>query len=158
MPQKTRAAGGINVLGIDTVPSAQTQHIHIRNNLLDDIGTAAWGGNGIFLQVLNGANDIVVDHNTAFPSHTIITAGGAPSTGLVFQNNITTYGSYGIKGTGTAPGDETLSQYFPGAVVGRQQRLGRNWHHRGRQHNVSRHQPGGRHYLLLPRADLPWRG
>jgi hypothetical protein len=55
--------------------------------------------------------------NTAFPSHLIIAAGGAPSTGLVFQNNITTYGNYGIKGTGTAPGDETLSQYFPDAVI-----------------------------------------
>jgi hypothetical protein len=109
-------AGGFDILGTDTVPTARTQHIVIRNNLIEDM-SSTWGSNGILLQVLDGVNDIVVDHNTAFPTKAILSADGLPSTGLVYQNNITTYGDYGIKGTNAAPGNDSLNKFLPGAVV-----------------------------------------
>jgi hypothetical protein len=109
-------AAGFNILGIDNGTTAQTQHIIIRNNLIEDI-SSVWGSNGNLLQILNGANDIIFDHNTAFPTHSVITTDGAPSTGLVYTNNITTYGSYGIVGTNTQEGNQTLGYYFADAVV-----------------------------------------
>lgn len=109
-------AGGFDISGLDTVPSARTQHIVIRDNLVDDMSDV-WGDNGILVQILDKVNDIVVDHNTAFPTKTILAVDGLPSTGLVYENNITSYGDYGIKGTGTAPGTDSLSRFLPDAVV-----------------------------------------
>src|SRR5207244_4240898 len=44
----------VNILATDNLhPSQQTQRVQIKNNLFDDVSTA-WGGNGTFLQVMDG--------------------------------------------------------------------------------------------------------
>jgi cellulose synthase/poly-beta-1,6-N-acetylglucosamine synthase-like glycosyltransferase len=114
------AAAGINILGRDdNFPSGQTRRVAIRNNLFDDVGGPQWGGGGTLLQVVRGAADVVFDHNTAFQSGNIIAAEGEPNTGFVYRNNIALHNAYGMVGTGTAPGKETLAAYFPDAVVAR---------------------------------------
>jgi hypothetical protein len=104
-----------DISGADTGPSGRTDGILIQNNLFEDIDEA-WG-NGDLMQIADGSNDIVVDHNTAFPNHTIVEVDGVPSTGFVFENNIMSYGLYGIKGSDRASGSDTLDQYLPGAIV-----------------------------------------
>ena len=104
-----------NISGTDHGSPGRTDHILIQNNLIEAIDDT-WG-NGDLVQLLDGANDVVVDHNTAFPTHTVVEADGTPSTGFIFANNITSYGLYGIKGSDRVPGTNTLNGYLPGAIV-----------------------------------------
>jgi hypothetical protein len=101
----------------DSGPSGQTRRIVIRNNLFEDIDGRAWGGNGRLFTLLLGTDGVVIEHNTAFPSTTVITAEGPAHTGFVFRHNVTLHGTYGIKGSGIPTGEPTLRALFPGARV-----------------------------------------
>ena len=104
---------GFNVLGYDNnFPSQQTNHLEIRNNLLYDVSDS-WGGNGAFLQMLDGTADVTVDHNSVFHNGNVITADGRPHTGFVFTNNIAPHNLYGVIGTGRGPGNDSLDVFFP---------------------------------------------
>lgn len=108
----------VNIAGRDdNHPSQQTSHILIRNNLFEDVDGAKWGGSGRLVQLLSGAADVVIDHNTAFHTGEVIAAAGIPTTGLVYQNNLTPHNQYGVAGD-SAYGNPilTLTKYFPGAV------------------------------------------
>jgi PKD repeat protein len=110
-----QAAAGLQFLGRDDIyPSRQAQRIKIKNNLFDDIGGSAWGGNGRLFQIVDGPADLHFDHNTAFQTSNIITADGGASLGFVFTNNITPNNDYGVMGSGHSPGNDTLNYYFPG--------------------------------------------
>jgi hypothetical protein len=112
------SASGIYILGHDdNWPSESAKRIHIGNNLFDDIGGATWGGGGTFLQLIGGAADVVIDHNTAFHTDNVIMAEGVVHPRFVFSNNIVQQNQYGIIGTGAGPGLPTLSTFFPGSVV-----------------------------------------
>jgi hypothetical protein len=111
------SAGGINILGRDNNhPSRQTRNIVIRNNLFDDLSGKRWGGAGSLLQMLDGAAGVVIDHNTGMQTAQILLADGRPHAGLRFTGNIVRHNAYGIAGSGTSPGRQTLERYFPGAV------------------------------------------
>jgi hypothetical protein len=113
-------AGGINILGRDDLrPSQTARRIAIRNNLFEDVGGPRWGGRGTLFQLLNGAAEVVIEHNTAFQTGSIIIAEGSPHAGFVYRHNIAPHNAYGIIGTGTGPGGATLQRYFPGAVFER---------------------------------------
>ena len=110
------ASSAMNLLGRDPYhPSGRMQRISIRNNLFDDIGGAAWGGEGVFLKITD-CIDTTIDHNTIHQTGNIITAYGEPSTRVRFSSNIVQHNQYGIKGDGAASGEGTLSKYFPGGV------------------------------------------
>ncbi len=113
------AAAGINMHGRDDLhPSQQTRRVAIRNNLFEDIGGPRWGGNGTLFQIINGTANVVIEHNTAVQTGKIImTEGPAPQEDFVFRANLVPHNEYGIIGTGTGPGRDTLDKYFPGAVV-----------------------------------------
>jgi PKD repeat protein len=109
------AAAGLQLLGSDDIhPSQQQQRIKIKNNLFDDIGGSAWGGNGRLFQIIGGPSDVHIDHNTAFHTSNIITADGSASLRFVFTNNIMRNNDYGVMGSGRSPGSDTLNYYFPG--------------------------------------------
>ncbi|HYV84811.1 MAG TPA: hypothetical protein VFB49_02775 [Patescibacteria group bacterium] len=116
------AAAGINILGVDdSAPAAggRTSNLAIRQNLFLGIGAADLGGSGILFQVLNGAAGVTIDHNTAFHSGSVLSADLAPSTGLVFTNNIVQHNAYGMFGSGHGTGLPALEYYFPGYLVRR---------------------------------------
>jgi hypothetical protein len=109
---------GINILGRDDIrQSAPARRIAIRNNLFADVGGPRWGGTGACLQILNGAAQVVVEHNTALQTGSILVAEGAPNEGFVFRANVLPHNEYGMIGTGTAPGTATIARFFPGAVI-----------------------------------------
>ena len=112
-------AGGINILGHDdNHPSRQTSRIAIVNNVFADVG-GQWGHGRLF-QLLDGTRDVVIDHNTAFQTGSVLFGGDhRPHLGFVFQNNIVSGGSSGIYGSSTGQGGPTLARYFPGATVRR---------------------------------------
>jgi hypothetical protein len=113
-----RVASAINILGRDdNQPSRPTRRILIRNNLFEDVGGAPWGGRGRFLQILDGAAEVVVEQNTVFQTGDIIAAAGRPHTGFVYRNNVAPHNRYGVGGDdhfGDPMG--TLRTYFPDVV------------------------------------------
>jgi len=107
----------MNVSGRDnTWPSGsqQTTRILIRNNLFTDVGGQKWGGDGRLFQVLYGTENVVIEHNTAFQTGSVIMSEGPPNRGFVYRNNLTPHND-GVSGTDTGVGNLTLRRYFPGA-------------------------------------------
>jgi cellulose synthase/poly-beta-1,6-N-acetylglucosamine synthase-like glycosyltransferase len=115
---------GVNILGHDdNHRSGQTSRIVIRDNVFADVG-GAWGHGRLF-QILDGTRDIVIDHNTAFQSGSMLFGGdGRPHTNFVFQNNIAHAGASGVSGSGTGEGLPALQKYFPGAKIRRNLLIG----------------------------------
>ena len=95
------------------------QGIELRNNLFVDIGGPRRGGDGRLFQIVDGTTSIVIDHNTALHTGTIITAEGPPHRGFVFTDTIVAHNTYGIAGTGVVMGSRALDALFPGAIVKR---------------------------------------
>jgi hypothetical protein len=131
------AASGFNTHAIDNNgPSQQTQRILIRDNLLDDISAARWGGPGRLFQFWDyptldvGIRDMVVEHNTGFPDRASAVAAYSATplhTGIVFRDNIAPKRTYGFAGGTTLQaglgtpnvrdGDDTLDLFFVAPVV-----------------------------------------
>lgn len=111
--------GGINILGYDDNHSSrQTSRIAILDNVFADVG-GAWGHGRLF-QVLDGTRDVVIDHNTAFQTGTMLFGGDRRAhTGFIFRNNIVLAGANTIVGSGTRSGTQTIQRYFPHAVFRR---------------------------------------
>jgi len=113
-------AAGINILGRDDqAPSGRAARIVIRNNLFDDVGGERWGGGGRLFQILQGAEDVVIEHNTASQTGHIVMAEGPPSARFVYKDNIAPHNAEGIAGTGVSSGRLTLAAFFPGGVFQR---------------------------------------
>ena len=109
-------ASGINILGTDDINVSQPLHdITIRNNLFEDV-TERLAGTARLFQILNGALNVTVDHNTGFPEGAILIADQGASAGLTFTNNLASHGDYGFFGSGVAEGAATLAAYFPNSV------------------------------------------
>jgi len=106
-------------------PSHPSERILIKNNLVDDINGATWGApegpaEGRAILIVNGAVNIVIDHNTIFHSRTIIASDGSPANlNFVFTNNIAPHMDYGVWGSGQGVGVSALDFYFPGAIFRR---------------------------------------
>src|SRR5439155_1589234 len=90
-------------------PSQQTRRIVIRNNLFTDIGGPQGDGNyfsGTLVWMMDGAADVVIDHNTALQSGSPIVASvivpeRKTQSGFVFTNNIARLNQNGVSGDGT---------------------------------------------------------
>jgi hypothetical protein len=117
---------GINILGHDdNFQSERTRRIAIRNNVFQDVG-GSWGSGRLF-QLLDGVEDVTIDHNTALNTESVVFGGDhAPHPGFIFQNNIALHNERGIVGSGTPAGSDTLRHYFPGALVRRNALVGGN--------------------------------
>jgi hypothetical protein len=111
-------AAVFNVLGYDNVnPSLPTENIRIANNVFEDVSAANWGGTGRLL-LINGGNNITLDHNTTFQDgSSFVYAYGSQTTGFTFTSNIVPHGAYGIFGDASSPGMGAINQYFPAGVV-----------------------------------------
>ncbi|HYV17885.1 MAG TPA: hypothetical protein VFC25_02510 [Verrucomicrobiae bacterium] len=114
------AANGVNILGRDNSHpggGGKTGRIRIANNVFDDVGGERWGGKGILVQILQGASDVAIEHNTGLQSGSIVMAEGGPFPRFVLRNNVVLHNQSGIAGTGTGVGVPTLVAQFPGSVV-----------------------------------------
>ncbi len=113
-------AAGMNLSAFDDEGGNQgvTQRILFRNNVLEDIDRAWWGGSGVTFQIMHGPPDIKIDHNTAFQSGCVVLAGYShPGVRFEYTNNI---GKGDIcSSSGKGIGNSALDYHFPGAVVTR---------------------------------------
>src|SRR5437762_3001867 len=115
----------LGILGLDSnAPSQQTKRILIRDNVFDDVTTPPTDDARVF-QILNGAADVTIDHNTVFQAGPIIVVDDAPSTGFTYTNNIASE-YQGVVGSGTGVGLPTLEFWFPGYVYARNVQPGGN--------------------------------
>ncbi|HEV2830284.1 MAG TPA: right-handed parallel beta-helix repeat-containing protein [Pyrinomonadaceae bacterium] len=111
------SGSGMQMLGRDTYGvSQQSKRITIENNLFEDIDGPKWAGEGKFVVMGGGGDQITFNHNTILQSGNIMSVYGAPTTNFVFTNNIVPHNSYGITGDGKAPGLETLNVYLPNSI------------------------------------------
>ncbi len=108
----------VNILGTDDLhPSQQTKRVTIRDNIFEDVDGTKWGGAGRLFQILDGVADVVIDHNTATQTGDVLAGEGAPSSGVIYQNNLTPHNAYGVGGSNTYGNPaQALATYFPGAV------------------------------------------
>ncbi|HJR08139.1 MAG TPA: hypothetical protein VJ842_12835 [Pyrinomonadaceae bacterium] len=117
---------GVNLLSMDNIDcppdtpycwGRRLRRVVIANNLFQGIG--AFGGNGHFLQVLSGTEDVTVEHNTvALHTGNGLIGDGPANTGFIFKNNLlrrNNPNAHGVKGDGTGEGMPSLNQYFPNA-------------------------------------------
>jgi len=99
--------------------AGRVDRITIRDNLFDDIrpldGSSRGGGR--LFQIYFGAQNVTIEHNTAFQSGPAVLADGWPSPGFVFRNNIVLHNRYGIMGNGKGAGSATIDFYFPDGVI-----------------------------------------
>jgi len=119
-------AAGFNLLGLDDAvrPSVQSDDWNIHDNLVYDVTTSPWGGNGWFAQIGAAPRNVTFDHNTIdhFGS-TIISAYGGTATnplvipGFKFTNNLVKHNKYGFFGSGLTPGQPSITAYFPDGVI-----------------------------------------
>src|SRR5262245_3464531 len=107
---------GINLLGCDDLFLSQfAQRILIEQNVLKGIGTG--GSDGIPFQIIWNVANLCINHNTVIHTGATILTDGQPSPRFTFTNNICLHNTYGIIGSGYAPGNATIAQFFPGADI-----------------------------------------
>jgi hypothetical protein len=109
---------GINIRGMESDDTVtRTHRINIHDNLIENIG--AFAGEGKAFQLLNGTQDVWIDHNTvrgqvitALMLDSLVAYGGTVKhQGLKFTNNLVPHGLYGIFGNGGPLGTAALNQY-----------------------------------------------
>lgn len=111
-------SSAINILGADREhPARELRGLQIRHNLFYDVDASRWGGDGRFLQVGGGPIDVVVDHNTAIQSGSVLqlygTRNGRPWVIENFHltNNLTLHNQYGIIGDSAGFGKSAIAAY-----------------------------------------------
>jgi hypothetical protein len=113
-----RSNNGIAVSRTDG-GSLGTNHVRIAHNLVTELGDDVWGGDGRFLQLLDGVADMTVSHNTGFGRNQAVIFDGMPLPGLALRDNIFGPTAYGVFGSGAGEGSGALTTYAPdGEFVG----------------------------------------
>ena len=113
-------AAGIHLLGQDDLYAAgrrerRLHRVRIANNLFEDVNQAVWGGDGTFVKVVSGTDQVTIEHNTVLQTGNIIKSGGDPHRGFAFRDNIVRHNEYGAHGDDVGYGNPALSRYFPNA-------------------------------------------
>lgn len=113
----------INILGRDNERTSDVARgIRIEQNVFSDVDGQRWGGDGVFLQVGEGPDALVVEHNTILQNGTLISVYGGTKqrptavAGFIFRDNLALHNRYGVHGQDRATGNDTLDAFFPGAV------------------------------------------
>jgi hypothetical protein len=119
---KIRNVGGVfnlaaNPSGAPAVPAAR---FVITDNVVENVGTGMFGGDGRTFQLLPGLSDVVLMHNTVVSASgqnpaAVYLAGGGISR-LVVHSNVLHHGNAGVKGDATGEGTASLNTFASGAL------------------------------------------
>ncbi|MBA3711403.1 MAG: right-handed parallel beta-helix repeat-containing protein, partial [Pyrinomonadaceae bacterium] len=117
-----QVAAGIHIAGRDSLfsdpNSPRGRRIRVANNLLEIEGWP-YDGDGCFLKLGDGANQVTIEHNTILQVGNLTKVWGAQATGFVFRNNLARHNQYGFFGDSAGFGTVALTTYFPGAIFTR---------------------------------------
>ncbi len=107
----------VNILGVDNNANrtGHTRRLFIQNNVFERLDP-----DGIGFQVLEGPEDILINHNTMVYTggRSLMQFDGTPTDRLVLTNNIVQLGQYGIFGNGLGSGKVGINHYAPSNVIG----------------------------------------
>src|SRR3954453_8711168 len=131
------SAAGIVITGHDDNPagSGMGGGFTIKNNLFQDI-SGNWGGDGRLFQITGGAQDITIDHNTAFQAGFVMVFDDGTSYNVNYTNNISNVG-WGVIGNGSAEGTSTQYAYMGGGQLSGNVLIGGN----GNRYSASNYFP-----------------
>jgi hypothetical protein len=112
-------SSAISINGNDTQhPSRQLKRLQIRHNLFYDVDAAKWGGEGRFLKIGDAPADLVIDHNTAIQSGSVVQLYGSKNgrpwviDNFHMTNNLTLHNQYGIIGDSAGVGKSAIAAYL----------------------------------------------
>ncbi|MFL5617199.1 MAG: Ig-like domain-containing protein [Gemmatimonadaceae bacterium] len=108
-----------NPSGLPAVPAAR---FVITDNVMENVGTSTYTGDGRLIQFLGGVSDVVTMHNTMVGAYggnsASIYFGALPTLPrLVVHSNVFAHGNSGIKGDSFSEGTATLNTYTSGSLV-----------------------------------------
>ena len=114
------SSSAISINGTDSqYPSGLLRRLQITNNLFYDIDASRWDGEGRFLKVGDGPVDVVVDHNTAIQTGSVLQLYGSNKDGrprvienFHLTNNLTLHNEYGIIGDSAGVGNGAIAAYL----------------------------------------------
>jgi hypothetical protein len=103
-------------------PAVPASRFVITDNVMENVGTSTYTGDGRLLQFLGNVADVVTMHNTFVGAYAGNSAsiyfGSLPTLQrLVIHSNVFAHGNSGFKGDSYAEGTATLNVYAPGALV-----------------------------------------
>ena len=106
-----------NPSGAPAVPAGR---FVITDNIIENVGTGIYSGDGRTFQLLPGVSDVVLMHNTVVSASgmnpaSIYFAGGGISR-LVVHSNVLHHGYAGVKGDATGEGTASLNAFASGAL------------------------------------------
>ena len=101
-------------------PAVPASRFVITDNIIENVGTGQFTGDGRTFQLLPGVSDVVLMHNTVVSASgmnpaTIYFAGGGISR-LVVHSNVLHHGYAGVKGDATGEGTASLNAFAGGAL------------------------------------------
>jgi hypothetical protein len=105
---------GVNILGTDTNGQGKTSDILIQDNVFEGI---PGNTSSRLLQLLEGTNNIVFDHNTTFLFGHLLLLAGTRHGYVQVTNNLGVYGTYGILGDAVGRGTKALEGYTTSYLV-----------------------------------------
>lgn len=108
---------GFQLIGLDVKPSQQGSRLRIANNLIQFGAGLGFNGRLVQMQQFNG---VTFENNEANPPHSHLVMSGQDSSGLpllnqglVYRNNLLTFGDYGVFCDGDAP----YTTYAPDGLI-----------------------------------------
>jgi hypothetical protein len=109
---------GVNLGAVYAGASTPTQRVAFSHNLIYDVNTPEFSGDGRLFQILGAVRDVRIERNTVVGGRGRVNQAmvfdGAPAVRLVVRNNIFTRGRYGVFGSGSSEGNPTLARFAPG--------------------------------------------
>ncbi len=111
---------GFSLLGVQGATTTFARRFTIRDNLMTDVATPDYPGEGRLVKLLDGVEDVTFENNTMISTGAVLAAvvfDGRPVQRFVFRNNVLNRGTYGIRGSGKGEGTGALAFFAPGAVV-----------------------------------------
>jgi hypothetical protein len=106
-------SGGITVAARpEANPAVRASRFKIVDNVFENVNVGMFAGHGRLFQVLQGVDNVVIEHNTAFTPNVILMFDALPqATNFTFRNNLTTRGQYGVLGSDRGEGLSALAFY-----------------------------------------------
>jgi len=102
-----------------TTPAVPAARFVITDNVIENVGSSPYVGEGRTFQLLGGGlSDVVVMHNTVTSgggtNPTTVYFGSSGNNKLVMHSNILMHGNYGLKGDATGEGTASLQTFAAG--------------------------------------------
>jgi len=113
------ASAGFQISGRASGPPAggQTSRVRIENNLLYDLSSTNWGGDGRAFVLYQDHRDVHLVHNTFITdgkTSVVQLNGSKPAVGMAIEGNIFYKNKYGLAGDSLGEGARAFEHYAPG--------------------------------------------